>query len=121
MSGTLVHPECAPKKQPNHSSHPREPLSEDNREGFVNVVEQLASGRVGIFIGSVKAATNFKLLAQHRISHILIVHGGLNPEFPGKFKYCKLNAPDVPESAGLLAWDGVLADASGQHSNLGSR
>ena len=50
----------------------------------------------GIFIGSAKAAHDYKVLAQHRISHILIVHGGLEPKFPGKFRYKKLNVPDLP-------------------------
>ena len=50
----------------------------------------------GIFIGSAKAVHDYKVLAQHRISHILIVHGGLEPKFPGKFRYKKLNVPDLP-------------------------
>ena len=50
----------------------------------------------GIWLGNVRAASNLSALKSKGITHILQALGGMEPCFPGQFKYCVLQVMDVP-------------------------
>lgn len=48
-----------------------------------------------LFIGSIGAASNLKILEENKITHILIVGQGIKKYFPDKFHYMTINVVDT--------------------------
>lgn len=51
----------------------------------------------GIIVGNYRDASDLEFLRRYKVSHILCSAGELNPVFPGRFIYKKVQADDIPE------------------------
>ena len=49
-----------------------------------------------LYISDIRAAQDLKALNQNFITHIVQAMGGVDPQFPAKFKYLVLPVADLP-------------------------
>ncbi|KAJ1973183.1 dual specificity phosphatase 19 [Dimargaris xerosporica] len=49
-----------------------------------------------LFLGSYEAARDFQFLSAHSVTHVVSVHTGAEPLFPGKLKYMCISVDDAP-------------------------